>query len=86
MADNDEEFVTAVLAVIRGEIAASGSSMKEISRRIGRDYGTIRKYLIGERPLNLGTFYELCEAIGVAPEYVIRQAVLRQQRSIDNDL
>lgn len=77
MAVTEEALVESIAAEIRGEIARSGSNVKETARRLDRDYWTIRKYLRGERDIPLKVFLELCSLLDQDPAEIVRRASAR---------
>lgn len=69
-----QKLAQSVLAQLNAEITAAGTDVKSVAARMGSDYNTIRRYLIGERKLPMGVLWEIADAISLDPTTLIARA------------
>ncbi|RRD61350.1 hypothetical protein [Leucobacter sp. OH1287] len=74
MTKDEDILEAAIIAQLNAEIAAAGLSMMDIARLTGRPYDSTRNYLKRERAINLKTFLDICDALKISPDIVIRRA------------
>ena len=69
-----EEFGRALAAQLRAEKAASGLTQDQIAESVGLSKMTIRRYLGGERPVDIPHFVELANTFGLSLDELIRRS------------
>lgn len=74
MTKEDEAFADAIVDQINAELGASGVTMKDLAKMLGRPYDSTRNYLKKERTLPFGIFLEMARVLNIAPEEVITRA------------
>ncbi len=67
---------------LKAEIALRNENLKTVTSRAGLNYGVTRRYITGEREMPLKVFLQLCAAIGVTPDEVLKRAQAQYQASI----
>ena len=83
-----------VLQVLRAEMRAAGVTYKQLAQRIGMSESSIKR-LFGQRDMALSRLAQICQAVGVSMEDVLRQSAdltpradtltLAQERSLVAD-
>ena len=74
MTKEDDALQDAVIDQLNAEIGATGTNMKDLAKAIGRPYDSTRNYLRKERALPFGVFFEICTALRIPADEVIRRA------------
>ena len=69
-----EEFNNAVGRQIRGEIAASRSSIAAMARTIGIARSALDNYVTGKRAIPVPVVYSVCDALGLEPHVLFARA------------
>ncbi|WP_260857242.1 helix-turn-helix domain-containing protein [Microbacterium sp. 1.5R] len=69
-----ESFNAAVGRQLRAEIAANGSSIAAMARRIGFARSALDNYVTGKRAIPVPVVYAVGAALGVAPHVILRRA------------
>ena len=69
-----EEFGQALAAQLRAERAASGLTQDALAKRVGVSKMTIRRYLSGERAVDVPHFVELADALGLSIDELIHRS------------
>jgi transcriptional regulator with XRE-family HTH domain len=54
---------------------AAGLRQEDVAERLGKTQAYVSKYEQGERRLDVEEMIEVCEALGLNPEQVVRQIV-----------
>jgi len=67
----DEKYQT-FLAVVKGLRKSSGMTQIELAARLDKPQSYVSKYESGERSLDFVETMEVCEALGVNPEKLIK--------------
>lgn len=70
----EQDYLSAVGQQLRAEIAASGTSAKKISEKIGMDRTTLHRYLHGQRDIPLSALVRITSGIGIDPAIVLDRA------------
>lgn len=78
--------VAAVMDEIRAEAGRKRVSIKELSRRIGIDYGTLRNYLAGRRVMDMAVMYRIADALGVSGGALLAAAEVHATHGPDGAL
>ncbi|WP_395703486.1 helix-turn-helix domain-containing protein, partial [Aquabacterium sp.] len=83
-----------VLQVLRAEMRAAGVTYRQLAQRIGMSESSIKR-LFGQRDMALSRLAQICQAVGVSMEDVLRQSAdltpradtltLAQERSLVAD-
>jgi transcriptional regulator with XRE-family HTH domain len=76
----------AVAAVLRGERAAAGLTLEELADRSGVPVVSLRRFLAGERAINVAVLHSVTQALGVEPSEVLEAAQTRLERRLVADL
>ena len=74
-----EEFGQALAAQLRAEKAASGLTQEELANTVGVSKMSVRRYLSGERAVDIPHFVEFASAFGVSIDELIRRAKDRME-------
>lgn len=69
-----EQFNAAVGRQLKAEIAAAGSSIAAMSRRIGIARSALDNYTTGKRSIPVPVLYAVSASIGIEPHLVLRRA------------
>lgn len=67
-------FTEAVIAQLNAEIGASSFSKRSLAQEMGEPYGTILRYLNGERDLPVWVLGRILEVLKVDPEKFMQRA------------
>jgi transcriptional regulator with XRE-family HTH domain len=65
-------YSTFTKSIIDARLEA-GLTQSEVSLRLGKPQSYVSKYESGERRLDVIEFLEICQAIGVQPEKIIKK-------------
>ena len=68
-----QQYVQASLDQLNAEIAAKGLDVKKVSVQLGIDYNTFRRYMNGERPLPMHTFWQTLSELGIDEGTFVRR-------------
>jgi transcriptional regulator with XRE-family HTH domain len=82
---NDEErasaYTAAILEQLNAEIAARDSNVKALAKRMNMDYGTLRRYTEGERPLPMTKLWQALDTLGIDYGVFTRRASERLEEN-----
>ena len=77
--DRAQRYVQASIEQLNAEVAAKGLDVKKLSVALKIDYNTFRRYMNGERPMPMHTFWRALEELGLEEETFVRRARERLQ-------
>lgn len=70
-----------VVDELRAELAAQRTTLRRlVTGRTDLVYGTVARYLSGQRDMPLGVYIDICDALGVSPREIMRRAEIRLHR------
>ena len=64
----------AVLLQVKAEIRAHDESITSVARKLGRNYDTIRRYVMGEKDIPVDVLWSILDVLDVDPEVFMRRA------------
>ncbi len=64
----------AVLTQLKAEITAHDESIASVARSIGRNYDTIRRYVMGEKDMPVDVLWAILEHLAVDPAVFMARA------------
>ena len=76
--EKDWTYQAELIAAINAELGARGWSRRELLTRAGLSENTMERVFRLQRDLNVRQIEQMAAALGVAPEYIARQAAMRR--------
>lgn len=64
----------AVLTQLQAEIKAHGETITSVSRTMGRNYDTIRRYVIGEKDMPVDVLWAVLDVLKIEPDVFMKRA------------
>lgn len=74
--EKGKRFNDLVASELRKEIQQSGMAQYQVGALIETNGSQMTRYLSGDRDLELGTFYDICSAVGGSPGDIVRRAAV----------
>lgn len=71
------QLAEAVARQLQAERVAAGLTYEALGEACGIDKQSTMRYLLGRRPINMERLGRFADALGIAPEEVLRRAVMR---------
>lgn len=75
-----ESFSAAVIAQLNAEMVGDGLNMATLAKQIDVDYGTLRRYLKGEREIPVIVLYAIIDKLSVDESELFKLARARFER------
>jgi hypothetical protein len=76
-----ERTTAAVLAQLNAEIGASGLTVKALALAMNHDYGTVRRYFVGEKQLPIKILWAALAVLDVQVDVFMARAMERLERN-----